>query len=250
MELLGKVGVDLGTLLAQIINFLALVLILRFVLYRPIVKIFEERNLKVKKLEDDLVDVEKKKKDAVEEARRIINHSEKVSQDILERGRKVALQFKEDRLNITEKEIDRMIEESHLRILSEESDIKKQLAESVAKGSAYAVSGILRELGFEKVLHEKLVDLCRDQLPAIFEESFTGIKSGKAEISSPLPLSRKDINYFDGFLKKKTGLEGGAVYVSDPSLIAGIVLKFESGHAVDFSFSGRLEKGLGNGFSE
>lgn len=244
MELLGKVGIDIPTFVAQIINFAALVLILRFVAYKPIVKIFEDRNAKIKKLENDLVDIEKKKKAADEEARVKANNAEKVAQEILDRARNAALRFKEERLNITEKELDRMIEDSRLRIQSEESDIKKELAASVAGESARAVAVVLKELDFEKHLHEKLVALSRDQLPDIFEKSFAGVRAGKAEISSPLPLNRKDINYFDGLLKKRSGLAEGAIYVSDPSLIAGIVLKFESGHVFDFSLAGRLGKGL------
>ena len=92
MELLGKLGIDLKLLLAQIINFLVLLWLLRLVLYKPLVKKLEERTKKAKEIEDGLRDLQRRKeemkkkeeemiRETKEKTRRIIAESKEISEE-------------------------------------------------------------------------------------------------------------------------------------------------------------------------
>ena len=61
MEFLGQIGIDPKMVLAQMVNFLILVFILRLVLYKPILKIFKEREKATETLEKNIGDIEKNK---------------------------------------------------------------------------------------------------------------------------------------------------------------------------------------------
>ena len=61
-------GINLATLLTQVVSFLVLFFILSKVLYRPLVKIIDQRALKIK---ESLQMVEKAKSDSEEQSRRL-----------------------------------------------------------------------------------------------------------------------------------------------------------------------------------
>ena len=67
--------IDYFTIIAQIINFLILVFLLRHFLYRPVLKLMEERE---QKMVSRLLEVEKKKKEAEQE----LESSHKMSQEL------------------------------------------------------------------------------------------------------------------------------------------------------------------------
>ena len=100
-----SLGLDLKYLFAQVINFLLLFLLLGKFLYRPIIKILDERALKIKdglaaaeKMKVELAKVEKQKSAEIDRARKeaqaIIDRGvlagKKIEQEISDRARKEA----------------------------------------------------------------------------------------------------------------------------------------------------------------
>ena len=242
MNFLGEIGIDFNILIAQIINFLALVFILWWLLYKPLVRMFEERERRTKQLAADLIDLEQKEKDSTEKGRKTLKESEEAAEEILEHSRKTVAQFKEERLASTEREVDRLVEESKERILAEQTNIKRELQASAAGDVLNAVRGIVLELELDTDMHARLMKACRTGLPVELKTAGVAAGTGKVSVVSPVSLAKSEQAYFVSLLKKKLGLVSDVVFASDPSLVAGVVLKFDSGHFFDFSFSGALEK--------
>lgn len=242
MKFLGDIGIDYHILIAQIINFLALVLILWWLLYKPLVKMFEERESRTKKLATDLVELEQKKKATTEDARHVMEESEKNANEIMDQSRKAASLFKEEREQTTVHEVDRMMEESRARMLAEQAKIKQELRAAVAGDVLQAVSALFGDLGFDATMHETLMKSCRKDLPAVLKTAALPAGLGNVVINSARPLSKSDATFFDSLLKKKLRIVSALSFTTDPSLVAGVVLKFGSGHLFDFSFTGALEK--------
>lgn len=95
-ELLGKLGIDIKLLVAQIINFGLLVVILKKFLYGPVIKRIEEDEEKLKAAEQQKELLEKEKTeiasykektitDAHQKAKKIIEEAEDVSKKIKEK---------------------------------------------------------------------------------------------------------------------------------------------------------------------
>lgn len=106
MEFLGKLGIDWHVLIAQIINFVILLIILDKYLYKPVLNKIKEEETEVEKLLKDKEKIEKEKekikliqKDEVrkakKEAQEIIKDAENLAQEIKKKAQKEALEEKE-----------------------------------------------------------------------------------------------------------------------------------------------------------
>ncbi len=125
MEILGKIGIDVKLLAAQIVNFGLLLWILKRFLYKPILERIEkdEKELNealaekesLEKDKDAFVEQQKKESgEAHDEAKKIIAEAEEISEKIKEKAQKEA-----------EKEKEATIKQIHSR-LKELEDAKKE----------------------------------------------------------------------------------------------------------------------------
>ena len=105
-ELLGKLGIDIKLLIAQIINFGLLLIILKKFLYKPIIKRIEEDEIKLQEAEHQKVLLEKEKSelekykdeqliDAHKKAKEIIQQAQDISKEIKKRYESEARSEKE-----------------------------------------------------------------------------------------------------------------------------------------------------------
>jgi len=112
MELLGKLGIDVKILIAQIINFSLLVWILRKLLYQPILKRIQEDEAKLK-------EVERKEQQLVEEKKaneKILSETQQKAKDIIIEAKEIAARIKTETIEKTQKEKQLVIEQIHARL--------------------------------------------------------------------------------------------------------------------------------------
>ena len=91
-------GINLATLLTQVVSFLVLFFILSKVLYGPLVKIIDQRASKIK---ESLQMVEKAKSDSEEQSRIMeekLSEATTEGQGIIAESRKIAQKFRDDEL--------------------------------------------------------------------------------------------------------------------------------------------------------
>ena len=94
MEILGKLGIDIHLLVAQIINFIILLFILNKFVYKPILKEIEEKNIEDNKKQKELEEKENQLKSQLEEAKNEIIKSKKKANNIIEEAEILAEQIK------------------------------------------------------------------------------------------------------------------------------------------------------------
>jgi len=94
MEILGKLGIDIHLLIAQIINFIILLFILNKFVYKPILKEIEEKNIEDNKKQKELEEKENQLKSQLEEARNEIIKSKKKANNIIKEAEILAEQIK------------------------------------------------------------------------------------------------------------------------------------------------------------
>ena len=104
MEILNQFGVQPILLAAQVVNFLILLLILKKFMYKPLLKVLDERKKKIaeslknaeeieKRLADTNVEVEKILAKAVNEGQKIMDQSKEAAVQITEDARKSAIEI-------------------------------------------------------------------------------------------------------------------------------------------------------------
>ena len=228
-------GINLGYLLVQILNFIILFVALRVWVYKPLLNMMETRKQKIAQgLEDSRVAADARA-NAEKEAAKIIADAQaeasKVVSDATERaeaaGRDVKAAIEADAVKAREAAIAEA-EVERTRILG---DLRSQVA-SLAIAAANKLVG---EALDEKKQH------------ALLDEFFSGVKSGKvvvveggfkgdsAEVTSALPLTSEE----QDAVKKSFSAKEVAFKV-DPAILGGLVVKIGD-KVLDGSVAGRLE---------
>ena len=127
MELISKLGIDWRLLVAQIINFIILLLILNRFLYQPILNILKDRAKMVKKsledskkIEEELLKIAKEREDSLKKARI-------EAKEIIQAATSAASTQKEEILTIAKQEAEAIISKAQKQNLSAAQKIRTNI---------------------------------------------------------------------------------------------------------------------------
>jgi F-type H+-transporting ATPase subunit b len=135
MDALTNLGIDWKLLVAQIVNFLILLLILRKFLFAPIVKILSERKTKIAQGLKDAQDAQDKLENADLEAKKVIFEATQEAQVIVASAKKEAEQQKNKIIVAAQEKAAKTIKDAQERTKREEDKLvirsKSRLGELV-----------------------------------------------------------------------------------------------------------------------
>ncbi|MBI5071501.1 F0F1 ATP synthase subunit B [Candidatus Falkowbacteria bacterium] len=162
MELLTKLGIDWRLLIAQLVNFLILVLILYKFLYKPLLKMLEGRKEKIEKgLRDaEQLGVELEKTKELQAAE--IQKAKQESRAIIEEAERRAEAAGAETKLKTKAEVEKLISAAKNQIISEKekmmAEVKKEAIELVLATAKKVVGKVIdnkvnKEL-IENTIHE------------------------------------------------------------------------------------------------
>ncbi len=159
MEILNQFGINPILLAAQVVNFLILLFILKKFLYKPILRVLEERK---KKIEDSLKnaeEIEKKLQATEEQSEKIIAKTLQQAQKILDETRKAAAQMLEGAKETSAEIIsDANVKASEI-VKIRQGILEQQIREHL---------GDLMILAFEKITGKRLTE--KDQKEVVEKE--------------------------------------------------------------------------------
>ena len=149
MEEITKVfGIDWRLLLIQIINFAILLFLLKIFLYKPIMKIIDERKVKIEKGMADAEEATVKLGLAEESAHKMLQEAQNKAEKLTEETYDLLRQFKDEKT--------KEAEEDGQKILAAAEKEKKTLRERAVREAEEEVTR-MSILGAEKILKEKNV---------------------------------------------------------------------------------------------
>lgn len=162
MEILNQFGVKPILLLAQIVNFIILLLVLKKFLYKPILRILEERKEKIaeslknseeieKKLAQILESRDKKLEEAAKESKKIIDEAVVSANQIIAESHEKALEQ-------TQKIIAKSEEQMALEREKLHQEIRSELADMVALGLEKTAGKVLTTKDKEELAKSALKD--------------------------------------------------------------------------------------------
>lgn len=147
MDILTEFGVKPILLAAQIVNFLILLFLLKKFLYRPILKILDERK---KKIAESIINAEQIKQELLEiqgEREKKLQQAAKEAKKIIEEAIVSANQIIAEAHQKAQTDIEKMIAKSEAQIASERDklhqEIKAELADLVVLGMQKVAGKIL-----------------------------------------------------------------------------------------------------------
>ncbi len=152
-----------ATLIAQILNFLILVVILRLVAYKPVARLLEQRSQKIQN------DIDKAEADQKAAEATLIQYKQKLSdanvkaQEILDKAEKVARNEHDAAIEATKKEIEQMKKNAEEDIQRDRERIASQLRGEVVSLSL-AAAGKLISKNIDNKENERLINEFINQL--------------------------------------------------------------------------------------
>jgi F-type H+-transporting ATPase subunit b len=231
-------GIDPGILLAQLVNFIILLLILRVIAYQPLRKVLEQRKQRIaqgledaRRAEEKLANIEKDYQAKLDEARvegqKIVAEAsataEKQAAAIVAKANEDVARMKAQAQEEAELERNRIL-----------ADLRSQVA-----SLAIAATNKLIGASFDEQRQRALVD-----------EFFSGVRSGrvvvleaddlpaKVQVTSALPLSESEQAAIQVDLRGHGASE--VEFRVDPKILGGLVIR-AGDRVVDASVAGQLE---------
>lgn len=236
-----KLGINLGFLIVQIINFLIILLVLKVWVYTPLQKALKKRREAIDKgLEDARIAAEARE-NAERDAAGILAEAQNNAALIIREAKEKAEAAGREVKAGVEVDIAKTRREALVDVERERERVLGEIRTNVASLAIAAAQKLVGEALDEKRQH------------ALVAEFFSGIKDGKitvlegnelkgqnAEILSALPLTADEQKVIQGEMHARLGESAEIDFNVDPKLLGGLVLRVGD-TLIDGSVSGQIQ---------
>ncbi len=162
MEILNQFGINPILLVAQVVNFLVLLFILKRFLYKPILKVLGERKQKIEDSLKNAEAIEKRLSLTNEDAEKILAKVLKQAQEILDQSKETGIQivdeFRATGVEIVEKANEQALEVVKLQRVKLEEEIRAHLGDIVALAME-KVTGITMDKHKREIIEKEVKSL-------------------------------------------------------------------------------------------
>jgi F-type H+-transporting ATPase subunit b len=125
-------GIDWKLFLAQIINFGLVVLVLWKWVYKPLLKILNERSRKIEKSLKEAQEIEKRLASTKSEQESLLAETRQEAEILLAKAEKEAVENKNKLVQETEEKINKQLEVARQRLIEDKDKIAKEIKMEVA----------------------------------------------------------------------------------------------------------------------
>ncbi len=239
MEALGKLGINLGYLLQQILAFAILLTMLKMWAYEPIVELLAKRRETLSKALEDARIAAEARANAEAEAQKILAEARAKADEIVREARLKAEEQAKAIIEEAKREAEKVRQEELAKIEAERNRILAELRDQIA---AMAVAAA------RKIVHDALDEQRQHQL---LQEFFAGVKNkqivvlddvpaeaDRVEVITAVPLTDEEKAEWTEFLKSKVG-DVPVEFKVDPSIVGGVIVRIGD-RVIDASVSRQL----------
>jgi len=238
------VQIDLFTFLAQIVNFLVLVALLRYFLYKRIVRAMDERK---KRISERMDEAESKKKEAEEKA---ASYEEKKKQlqeekeDVLQKARDEAEAKRKELVKQARQEVGYDQKKWEQGMYRQRKSFLDELRKRAGEQVCSISRKVLRELADEdleahavKIFLKRLQDLSDEEKEDLLEK---GREAEKMVLRSAFGIPKKLRDEVKGALEDMGAKKRGLDFKKNEDLICGIEIDY-AGQKIAWSIGSYLE---------
>ncbi len=158
-------GINISGLLTQIISFSILVGILYSFLYKPILKMLDNRSNKIKESLSKATEVQAQSEETETAIQAKLAEANKASQDILSKARETASKLHDSELNKLKEELEAERLKAKTEIEKEKNQIMEELKQEFSTLVTHATSRVIGETIdnkhqqtiIDKILHDELL---------------------------------------------------------------------------------------------
>jgi len=155
-------GVSLQGLIAQLINFILLLVILRAVAYKPIIRMLDERSARIRESMERAEEIKRQASQTEEEFARRLTEARREGQEIIAQAEKIAERIRDEEVDKTR----RQVEELRVRALDDigrereraVSELRRQVADLAVLAAGRAIGRSLDEPAHYRLVEEALAE--------------------------------------------------------------------------------------------
>jgi F-type H+-transporting ATPase subunit b len=153
-------GISVSGLVAQFINFILLLLLLRAVAYKPILRMLDERSARIRESMERAEELKQQAARTEQEFAKRLDDARRESQDIIGQAEKIADRLRQEELDKTR----RLVEELRTKAVSDiarerqlaVTELRKQVADLAVLAAGRAVGRSLDEPSHYRLIQEAL----------------------------------------------------------------------------------------------
>jgi F-type H+-transporting ATPase subunit b len=246
LEALGALGVNGPFLLSQIVNFLILFLALRFLLWKPMLKMLDERKQRIAQGLEDAEQARRERERAQAEYEERIKQAGQEREEILARAAEEGEQAKAEALAQARTQAEQIVAEGKEAVERERQQMLAELRSQVVTLSIAAANKLIGE-ALDEQRQRRLIDeffsgIKADRVVVLEEQEIEQAKAGEitATVTSALPLTGEEKAVVSGGLAEQLGQVPAIEFKVDPAILGGLVIKVGN-KVIDGSVGGRLE---------
>ena len=150
-------GINLPTLLAQIVNFVILLGLLYLVAYKPIIRMFDERSRKIKESMEQTEFIKEQAAHAEEEVKKQLEAAGKQGQELIARAARAGEEVRQGIHQQAEQEAESLLTRARVEIQRERDEAIDELRKEFADLTILAAEKVI-DRSLDKEAHRQLID--------------------------------------------------------------------------------------------
>ena len=157
MDIVGSLGINASTLIAQVINLVILFGLLYLVAYKPIMRMMDERSGKIKESMENTERIKEQAERAEVEASRRIEEAAKEGQEAIARAMRTGEEVRQEAQQKAKGEAEALITRARAEIQRERDEAIEQLRGSFADITIQAAGKVI-DRTLDKKAHRDIID--------------------------------------------------------------------------------------------
>jgi len=154
---IANLGISLSTLIAQIINFVILLVLMYLVAYRPIMRMFDERSRKIKESMEQTEFIKEQAAHAEEEAEERIAAAGKEGQEVVARAMRSGEEVRQQSQEQARQGAEVLINRARAEIQHERDEAIDELRKEFADLTIKAAEKVI-DRSLDKEAHRQIID--------------------------------------------------------------------------------------------
>jgi len=157
MEWLAKLGINIPTLLAQVVNVVILLVVLYFVAYKPVMRMLDERSRRIKDSMEQADAIKEQAARTEEEVKRQLAAASKEGQERIDKSVKAGEEIREKAKQGARQEAEALVARARDEIKRERDEAISELRKEVADLTIAAAEKVI-DRSLDKKAHRDLID--------------------------------------------------------------------------------------------
>ena len=154
---LAGLGINLPTLLAQIINFAILLGLMYLVAYKPIMRMFDERSRKIKESMEQTEFIKEQAAQAEGEVKKQLEAAGRQGQEVIARAVRTGEEVRQEAQQEARRDAESLIIRARMEIQRERDDAIDELRKEFADLTILAAGKVI-DRSLDKEAHRRLID--------------------------------------------------------------------------------------------